>query len=93
VKRFCDKKALRVRFREKLNEYKSDDFWKAVNDARAVRQWEAALPDALMQEVERYRSVILNPLSHADWRNIHRAEVDKAIKVVEELERALDGIA
>jgi hypothetical protein len=91
LKRFCDKKALKVRFREKLNEYKSDDFWKAINDARAPRQWEAALPDALIQEVERYRSVILNPLSHADWRNVHRAEVAQAIDVLEKLEGALDA--
>lgn len=97
LKKFCDRKNLRVCYKEKANELRSEDFWKAVEDARGNGvgrgnpDW-AGLTDQVVNDVNRYRKVILNPLSHADWRTIHRQEVQDAIQAIEQLEAALDRI-
>jgi hypothetical protein len=50
------------------------------------------LTPQLIGDVQKYRKVILNPLSHANWSNVHRREVDQAISTIEQLEAALDSI-
>ncbi len=92
LKKFCDKKNLKVRYKERANELSSEDFWLAVKEARSSQKWTAQITDQLLIEVQRYRKVILNPLSHADWSSVHRREVEKAIEVIEQLEAALDNI-
>jgi hypothetical protein len=91
LKKFCDKKNLKVRYKEKANELSSEDFWNAVKDEAASKNW-AQLTPQLIGDVQKYRKVILNPLSHANWSNVHRREVDQAISTIEQLEAALDSI-
>ncbi|MEW6210807.1 MAG: AAA family ATPase [Acidobacteriota bacterium] len=92
LKKFCEKKGLKIRYKEKASDLKSEDFWLAVKEGRTAHSW-TQLTDQLLIEVQRYRKVILNPLSHADWSNVHRREVEKAIEVIEQLEAALDSIS
>ncbi|MFN0087564.1 MAG: hypothetical protein ACKVX9_19395, partial [Blastocatellia bacterium] len=91
LKKFCDKKALKVRYKEKANELKSEDFWDAIKSEAANQKW-VSLTDQLVSDVQKYRKVILNPLSHADWSNVHRREVEEAIEVIERFEAALNVI-
>ena len=47
-------------------------------------------PKALIGDIELYRSIVLNPLSHAMIVNIHKQELVNAIKAVEELQNELN---
>lgn len=91
LKKFCDKKNLKVRYKEKANELTTEDFWNAVKDAASSQNW-TTLTSQLITDVQLCRKVCLNPLSHANWSNIHRREVDQAIATIGQLETALESI-
>ena len=60
-----------VGIRDRLS---SQDFWDAIkNDTSLLEQ-------PLIDEIELYRSIILNPLSHATIANIHKKEIEEAIE-------------
>jgi hypothetical protein len=88
LKSFCDRRNLRVRYKPNAKDLKSDDFWQAIligNDKNA-----APFVDASLQgEIETYRRVILNPLSHAEIVSIFKKEVEDTIKAVEKLDATL----
>jgi len=88
LKSFCDRRSLRVRYKPNAKDLKSDDFWQAIligNDKNA-----APFVDASLQaEIETYRRVILNPLSHAEIVSIFKKEVEDTIKAVEKLDATL----
>lgn len=99
LKKFCDRKNLKVRYKENSKNLSSEDFWNAVKDTvkdkvkeKAVSINWAKLTPQLISDVEKYRNVILNPLSHANWSNVHRREVDQAISTIKQLEAALESI-
>lgn len=52
LKKFCDKKNLKVRYKEKANELSSEDFWNAVKDAATSQNW-AALTPQLISDVQK----------------------------------------
>ncbi len=91
LKRFCERKKLKVLYKEKANELTTEDFWLPVKDAATSQNWTQLTPQ-LIGDVQKYRKVVLNPLNHADWKNIHRREVQDAIDVIEQLEKALSSI-
>lgn len=91
LKKFCDKKNLKVRYKEKANELTSEDFWLAVKDGATSQNWTQLTPQ-LIGDVQKYRKVILNPLSHANWSTIHRREVEEAIVIIEQLDILLSTI-
>jgi energy-coupling factor transporter ATP-binding protein EcfA2 len=88
LKAFCRRKGLRVRYEPSAKDLKSQDFWNAIlagNDASAPPFIDAAL----QAEIETYRRVILNPLSHAEIVSIFKKEVEDTIRAVEKLDKTL----
>ena len=88
IKQYCEKKDLAIKYRENPKELRSDDFWmpiKAETDEADLLLLDLRIVD----KIELYRSIILNPLSHATIANIYRKELEDAIDAVEELETAL----
>ena len=88
IKRFCDKRNLRVRYCENPKELTSKDFWDPIKTG-IRRNGTSFLQETLIREIELYRSIILNPLNHATIANIPKREIEEAISAVEELETAL----
>ena len=82
IKKFCDTKGLPVRYSEDPKKLTSNDFWTAIKSG-------AFLQNSLINEIELYRKIILNPLSHATIINIIKNEISAAIKAVENLENEL----
>ena len=87
IKKFCNRKRLRVRYRSEPNKLDSQAFWEAIKIANHDSD---ILEKSLMSDIELYRSRILNPLSHATIANIPRKEIEDAIEAVERLKTALE---
>ena len=87
LKRFCESKNLKIKFRENIKDLESNDFWTEIKQHKKGDI--SFLNVKLIDEVELYRSVILNPLSHSQIINITQFEVSKAIEIVEQLEKEL----
>ena len=88
IKRFCDKRNLRVRYCENPKHLTSEDFWGPVKTG-TKRDGTPFLEQPLISQIELYRSIILNPLNHAIITNIPQKEIEDAVDAVEELETAL----
>ena len=91
IKRFCDKRNLRVRYCENPKQLTSEDFWDPIKTG-TKRDGTSFLEETLIREIELYRSIILNPLNHATIANIPKREIEETVKVVESLEAALAQI-
>lgn len=95
LREYCNKKDLLVRYCENPKELKTEDFWGRI---KAEKKRDITFPDheiclldqVLVDEIQLYRRIILNPLSHATTENIHRQEVGGAIKAVERLQSELN---
>ena len=84
-----------MRYREDTKKYNTEDFWSRIKDE--TKQDETypnhkilKLNLLIVDDIELYRNIILNPLSHATIVNAHRQEVAGAIKAVEHLKDELD---
>ena len=88
IKRFCDKRNLRVRYCENPKQLTSEDFWDPIKTG-TKRDGTPFLEQPLIKQIELYRSIILNPLNHAIITNIPQKEIEDAVDAVEELETAL----
>ena len=86
IKNFCEKKNLLVKYRENPKDLRSDDFWIPIKDNTSF------LEQSLINEIELYRSIILNPLSHAHTVTVVKREICEAIEAVEKLETKLKQI-
>ncbi len=91
IKRFCDKKNLKVRYRENPKDLTSDDFWQAIKGEK-TRNGDPLLEQILTDEIELYRSIILNPLSHSRIVSVVKKEISEAIEAVENLEVKLEKL-
>ena len=88
LKGFCDRHDLRVRYKPNPKDVRGEDFWQAVLKGHADGDTPFVNAD-LQSEVEKYRRLILNPLSHAEIITIFKKEVQDAIKTVEKLDATL----
>ncbi len=91
IKRFCDKRDLRVRYCENPKKLTSEDFWHPIKTG-SRRNGAPFLQKTLIRQIELYRSIILNPLNHATITNTPKREVEEAIKAVKKLETALANV-
>ena len=80
LRRFCDKKGLPVKYKEKAKVLSSDDFWTVVRPE---------VDPMLANEVEHARELIMNPLSHARIISVYPAEVSEAIDIIVRLKQEL----
>ena len=88
LKKHCDDKAILVRYRMDPAKVQAQDLW----DAAKKRALPESLPAAQRQELEKlflqleaFRSVVLNPLSHASPIHVTRAEIEGAIQAIQDL--------
>ncbi|MHB1359685.1 MAG: hypothetical protein ACYCWC_08915 [Rhodocyclaceae bacterium] len=63
-------------------------FWKAIKDKRSADNKLAAVHQQV-SDIETYRKVVLNPLSHEHPTTLTQAEIQSAITAIEELEKVL----
>lgn len=83
IKGFCEEKGLQVRY---CKNPQSNDFWTAIV---ARRKGEPFLEKELIEKIELYRNIILNPLSHSHDVLTSTKEIEETIEVVAELETQL----
>ena len=88
IKQYCGKKELPVRYCENPKNLRSDDFWVPIKTEKKENGI-LLLDLTLVDKIELYRNIILNPLSHATIVNISRQELEDAMKAVEELQNEL----
>ena len=88
IKRYCEKKDLAIKYRENPKDLRSEDFWVPIK-METDEAGRLLLDLRIVDEIELYRSIILNPLSHAAIANIYKKELEAAIAAVKELETAL----
>ena len=92
IEGFCESKHLLVKYYRNPNKRDSKHFWDAIkveNKRRVNNQNPALLDQALINDIEQYRTRILNPLSHASITNIYKKELEDTIEAVEQLKNAL----
>ena len=85
IKKFCEKKNLRVKYRENQKNLTTDDFWGPIKTG-TLKDGTPFLEQKLIGNIELYRSNILNPLSHFHIVPEIKGEISKAIEAVETLE-------
>jgi len=88
IKKFCQKKNLRVKYRENPKDLTSEDFWGPIKTGM-LKDGTPFLEQSLIKEIELYRNIILNPLSHARIVPVVKKEVSEAIEAVKKLEAKL----
>lgn len=88
IKKFCEKKGLGVRYCENPKRLDAEDFWKPIKTGKK-KDRNPLLEDKIINEIEQYRTCVLNPLSHATIVNVSRREIENAIEAVEDLKAAL----
>ncbi len=82
LQKYCQKKKIAVPFKPKLKDYSSEDFWSVIKNVIE--------PDT-KNEVEQYRSLVLNPFSHYDTEtHAIKTELQNAISVIKKLKMELD---
>ena len=86
IEDFCESKYLPVKYHRDPNKQDTQDFWDAI---KIENQTSALLNQDLINDIELYRSRILNPLSHATIANIPKKEIEDTIEAVERLIRIL----
>lgn len=88
IKRYCDKKQLSVRYCENPKRLRSDDLWLPIK-TEEKENGILLLDLTLVDKIERYLNILLNPLSHDTIVNTHRRELEDAIEAVDELQNKL----
>lgn len=81
IKKFCDKRGLLVKYKEDAKKLTTDDFWKPII---------AYVSPQCKQDIELYRTLIMNPLNHATISQTYSTEIQKAIDAVRKLKNELD---
>ena len=90
IKKFCKKKKLQVRYYENPKSLTTEDFWGPIK-ARKQSDGTSFLDQSLINEIELYRSITLNPLSHYSTDAVVKKEISEAIEAVEKLEDKLEA--
>jgi energy-coupling factor transporter ATP-binding protein EcfA2 len=88
LKEFCDHKRIKVVYKEDRKKVSSDDFWQSVKTAKK-NDGTLYVDCSLAQNVELYRNIIMNPLSHSRIVQVYRQEVEDAIATIKKLKQAL----
>lgn len=92
IQDFCERHRLGVNVMasQDITRIPSNAFWSAISSGQAAGKW--PLAKALLDDVEIYRTFILNPYSHANSTAAHKNEIQRSIRAVEALETGLAAI-
>lgn len=92
IEEFCADRRLPVKYHRDPNKQDSQDFWDAIkieNKRKTENHGPTLLDQKLINDIELYRTRILNPLSHATIANIPKKEIEDTVEAVERLKMAL----
>lgn len=88
VQSFCSRKRLKIPYKDKFKELSINDFWKAIKEQKPKKNnGELYVDDVLAFDIELYRGIILNPLSHNEITNIPKREIQEAIDLIKRLQQ------
>ena len=88
IKRYCDKRQLSVKYCQNPKRLRNDDLWIPIKTEKN-ENGVLLLDLTLVDKIERYLNILLNPLSHDTIVNTHRRELEDAIEAVDELQNKL----
>lgn len=91
LKTFCERRNLKVKYRQNPKKLTTEDFWAAIKSGRD-RNGNPFLDQSFIRDVELYRSLILNPLSHAQITATPQREIEEAIRIIEDLTQKLTDL-
>ncbi len=90
IKKFCATNKLRVTYSDNPKKLQSEDFWDPIKQG-STSDCTPFLEQTLIDDIELYRSIILNPLSHSHIVPLVKKEISDAIDAVEKLKTKLSG--
>jgi energy-coupling factor transporter ATP-binding protein EcfA2 len=88
LKEFCNRRGIKVIYKEEIKKLSSDDFWREVKSSKKD-DGSLYVDSNSASEIQLYRNIIMNPLSHAQITQTYSIEVGQAISTVENLKDAL----
>lgn len=88
LKKYCDKHRIPVPYRSNPAEMNSQMFWDAIRK-KLTDEGKIATYHVQIADIETYRKVVLNPLSHEHPTTLTQAEIQGAITAIEELHKVL----
>jgi energy-coupling factor transporter ATP-binding protein EcfA2 len=84
LQRYCERNAVPVRYHTDPRRIEAQSFWDAIK-----KKWQdegrLAAYQSSINQIETFRKIVLNPLSHATPTTVVRAEIQGAIDAVEAL--------
>ena len=91
IKDFCERHHLKVVYNPDVSKIPGNAFWGEIISGHANKRW-PTLQKALLDDIELYRTFILNPLSHSKITAVFKSEIQKSINAVQSLEVGLAAI-
>jgi energy-coupling factor transporter ATP-binding protein EcfA2 len=90
---FCERQRLSVKVApdQDLTRIPSKAYWDVICAGQAAGKW-PGLAKTLLNDIEIYRTFILNPYSHANSSAAYKSEIQRSITAVEALELGLAAI-
>ena len=88
LKEFCNRRGIKVIYKEEIKKLSSDDFWREVKSSKKD-DGSLYVDSNSASEIQLYRNIIMNPLSHAQITQTYSIEVGQAISTVENLKNDL----
>lgn len=88
IKQFCNDKNIYIPYKLEVKKLSSEDFWTEVVKAKKS-DGTRYVDSSLEFDIQLYRTIIMNPLSHASITQTYTGEVAQAISTVEKLKDAL----
>ncbi len=88
LKKYCNDKGIWVQFKSDPAEINTNMFWKGIKDKLDSQGTLASLQQQIA-DIEMYRKVVLNPLSHEHPTTLTHAEIQGAIDAIDNLNAVL----
>lgn len=87
LKSYCEKKSVAVQFKSDPAKMTTEMFWTAIKGKLTAA--ELAAIQKQVTDIETYRKIVLNPLSHEHPTTLTSAEIQGAITAIAELDKVL----
>ena len=81
LQRYCEKNSVPVRYRTDPRQITAEEFLQAIKK----RAKDKGKTSPAFRQIETYRKIVLNPLSHASATTVTRPEIEGAIEAVDKL--------
>jgi len=87
LKSYCEKKSVAVQFKSDPAKMTTEMFWTAIKGKLTAAELAAIQKE--ITDIETYRKIVLNPLSHEHPTTLTSAEIQGAITAIAELDKVL----